>query len=116
MEDIGNVRISNDVIATVAKMAALEVDGVAGINTGIMNRIARFFGIKTAKGIKIFLQEGEAKVDLAIIVDYGANIPEVAWRVQENVKKRIEQMTGIFVQQVNVYVQGISKTSMQHRG
>jgi uncharacterized alkaline shock family protein YloU len=116
MEEIGAVKISNDVIATVAYMAAMQVEGVVGISAGIVDGITKFFGTKSAKGIKVSLQEGEARVDVAIRVEYGANIPEVAWRVQENVKRQIEQMTGLFVQQVNVYIQGISKASLQRKG
>ena len=68
-------------------------------------------------GVKVEVGEKEAAVDLYMIVDYGVQIPEVAWNVQENVKKSIETMTGLSVVEVNIYIQGIEfhkENSDQH--
>jgi uncharacterized alkaline shock family protein YloU len=59
------------------------------------------------RGVKVEVGERQAAVDLFLIVDYGVKIPEVAWRVQENVKKAIESMTGLDVVEVNIHVQGV---------
>jgi len=60
-----------------------------------------------AKGVKVEVGEEEAAIDLFMIVNYGSRIPDVAWAVQENVKKAIENMTGLRVIKVNVHVQGV---------
>ena len=60
-----------------------------------------------SKGVKVEVGEREAAVDLYIIVEYGVRIPDVALRVQENVKRGIESMTGLDVVEVNIHVQGV---------
>jgi uncharacterized alkaline shock family protein YloU len=59
------------------------------------------------KGVKVEVGEKEVVIDISVVVDYGVNIPEVSWKVQENVKKTVEKMTGLMVVEVNVYVQGV---------
>ena len=61
-----------------------------------------------SKGVKVEVGAEEAKVDLHIVVKYGKRIPDVAWEIQESVKKSIEQMTGLKVLQVNVHIQGVA--------
>ncbi|NLI60612.1 MAG: Asp23/Gls24 family envelope stress response protein [Clostridiales bacterium] len=103
-EDRGKITFADDVVATIAGLAALEVEGVASMSAGIVEK----FGKKTpTRGVKVEVGEKEAAVDLYMIVDYGVQIPEVAWNVQENVKKSIENMTGLSVVEVNIYIQGI---------
>ena len=60
-----------------------------------------------SKGVKVAVGEKEAAVDIFIIVDYGVKIPDVAWQIQENVKKAIETMTGLSVVEVNIHIQGV---------
>lgn len=106
--DYGAIRIANEVVGIIAGLAATEVGGVAGMSGGLAGGIAEILGRKNlAKGVKVEVGEKQAAVDLYIIVDYGVIIPEVAWRVQENVKRAIEAMTGLQVVQVNVHVQGV---------
>lgn len=59
-------------------------------------------------GVKVEVGEKETAVDLFIIVEFGVRIPDIAYRVQENVKQAIENMTGLSVVEVNVHVQGVS--------
>ena len=61
-----------------------------------------------AKGVKVEVGERQAAVDLYVILEYGAKVPEVAYKIQENVKRAIESMTGLEVVEVNVHVQGVS--------
>lgn len=108
-KDVGAIRIANEVVGIIAGLAATEIDGVAGMSGGIVGGIAEMLGKKNlSKGVKVEVGEKEAAVDLYVIMDYGASIPDVAWRVQENVKKGIESMTGLDVVEVNVHVQGVS--------
>ena len=61
-----------------------------------------------AKGIKADIEDGKAKLDVNIIVEYGSRIPDVAFEIQNRVKKAVENMTGLVVEEVNVHVQGVN--------
>ncbi len=105
----GQIRIANEVVGIISGLAATEIEGVAGMSGGIAGGIAEILGKKNlSKGVKVEVGEKEAAVDLYVIIDYGVSIPDVAWKVQENVKKAIESMTGLDVVEVNVHVQGVS--------
>jgi uncharacterized alkaline shock family protein YloU len=105
----GSIKIADDVVGVIAGLAATEVEGVAGMSGGIVGGIAEILGRKNlSKGVKVEVGEKEAAVDLYMIVNYGVRIPEVAWNVQENVKKAIENMTGLSVVEVNIHIQGVS--------
>lgn len=108
-EGIGEVRISTDVIVVIAHTTATETEGVAGMSAGIADNISQVLGRKGAsKGVKVELSEQETSIDLFLIVNYGARIPDVAWRVQERVKASVETMTGLNVKAINIHVQGVS--------
>lgn len=107
-EKIGSIRIANEVVAVIAGLAATEISGVAGMSGGIVGGIAEILGKRNlAKGVKVEVGEIETAIDLYIIVDYGVRIPDVAWKIQENVKKAVENMTGLKVVEVNIHVQGV---------
>lgn len=115
--DMGTIRISDDVVAVIAGLAATEVDGVAAMSGGFAGGIAEVLGRRNlSKGVKVEVGTEETKVDLHIVVTYGVRIPDVAWEIQENVKKAIEQMTGLRVLQVNVHVQGVSFPAKEKSG
>ena len=104
----GTVKIASDVVATIAGLAAAQVEGIAGMSEGLVGGIAEMLGKKNfSKGVKVEVGEKEAAVDIYIIVKYGVRIPEVALAAQENVKQAIEKMTGLSVVEVNVHVQGV---------
>lgn len=106
--ELGTVRIAEEVVAIAAGLAATEVPGVAGMSGGIVGGIAEMLGRKNfSRGVKVEVGEKEAAVDLSLIVEFGARIPEVALKVQENVKQAVEKMTGLNVVEVNVNVQGV---------
>lgn len=106
--DVGSIRIADEVVGIVAGLAATEVPGVAGMSGGLVGGIAEMLGKKNlSKGVKVEVGEREAAIDLYIIVEYGVRIPDVALRVQENVKRAIESMTGLDVVEVNIHVQGV---------
>lgn len=106
----GNIKISADVVATIAGIAANEINGVAGMCGSIAGGIAEFLGNKKnpAKGVKVELNENSTVIDLYIIVEYGKRIPELAWELQENVKSNVESMTGLIVEKVNIHVDGVN--------
>ena len=104
------IQISNDVVAVIAGVAVSEVPGVAGMAGGFAGGITEVFSGKKnlAKGIKVDVTETEAKIDVNIIVEYGSRIPDVAFEIQKRVKKAVEGMTGLKVEEVNVHVQGVN--------
>jgi uncharacterized alkaline shock family protein YloU len=107
--EIGTVRIADDVVSIIAGLAAMEVEGVAAMSGGIAGGIAEVLGRRNlSKGVKVEVGTEEAKIDIFIVVRYGVRIPDVAWEIQENVKKAVETMTGLRAMQVNVHVQGVS--------
>jgi uncharacterized alkaline shock family protein YloU len=108
-DDLGTVKISEEVVAIIAGVAATEVPGVAGMSGGIAGGIAEILGRKNlSKGVKVEVGEKEAAIDLYIIVDFGARIPEVAWDIQDKVKTVVQNMTGLNVVEVNIHVQGVN--------
>ena len=111
--DNTGIKISNDVVASIAGVAVSEVPGVYSMAGGIAGGISEVFSGKKnlSKGIKVDVGEKETKIDVNIIVEYGVRIPDVAFEIQGRVKKAVETMTGLKVSAVNIHVQGI-KTNL----
>ena len=108
------IKISSDVIAVIAGVAVSEVKGVYGMSGGFAGGISEVLKGKKnlAKGIKVDATDEKAKIDVNIIVEYGARIPDVAFDIQNKVKKSVESMTGLKVEEVNVHVQGVNTESL----
>lgn len=105
-----SIKISDDVVAVIAGVAVSEVNGVAGMAGGFAGGISEVLSGKKnlAKGIKVDVADNDAKIDVNIIVEYGSRIPDVAFEIQNRVKKSVESMTGLNVEEVNVHVQGVN--------
>ncbi|HHY77474.1 MAG TPA: Asp23/Gls24 family envelope stress response protein [Clostridiales bacterium] len=109
INEYGAVKIADDVVAIIAEIAAKEVKGIVGMSGGIADSITEMLGKKSpSKGVKVEVGEEETAIDLYVIVEYGVRIPDVAWQVQENVKKAVETMTGLKVVEVNIHIQGVN--------
>ena len=106
----GKINISNDVIASIAGIAATEIEGVAGMAGSVASGLAEKLGAKKnpQKGVKVTVTDEGAVIDLLIVVAFGVRIPELCWEIQENVKNSVESMTGTEVIRVNVFVEGVS--------
>ena len=107
----GTVSFATEVVATIAGLAATEVDGVASMispSAGLADMFSRKSNRNLTKGVRIDLDDNRVSVDITITVDYGSPVPDVAKNIQENVKKAIETMTGLHVVNVDVHVQGVS--------
>ena len=106
------IEIADDVVSVIAGKAVSEVNGVAGMAGGFAGGITEVLSGKKnlSKGIKVDIGEKEAKIDVNIIVEYGVRIPDVAFEIQNRVKKADETMTGLKVSNVNVHVQGVKTT------
>lgn len=106
---VGSVKIANDVVAMIAGLAATEVEGVNAMVGNISNELMSMVGMKNlAKGVKVDIHEGVVKVELAVTLDYGYNIPGICTKVQEKVKNAIENMTGLQVAEVNLRIAAIN--------
>ena len=107
----GTVSFATDVVATIAGLAATEVEGVASMSSP-SSGLADMFNRKTTrnftKGVRIDLEDNRVTVDVTIVVEYGSPVPDVARGIQENVKKAIETMSGLNVHSVDVHVSGVS--------
>ncbi|HEX7056597.1 MAG TPA: Asp23/Gls24 family envelope stress response protein [Bacilli bacterium] len=107
--ETGTVKISDDVVATIAGLAAAETPGIAGMSGGISEGLTkRLSGKNAQRGVSVEVGQTEAAIDLRVIVNYGAKIQEVCRKLQENVKEAVESMTGLQVVEVNVKVEGVS--------
>lgn len=104
MEDSINLSISEEVIATIAEKVILNVAGVYSLSGGL-NVLGKKIG---TQGIKIDMSKKDIALDIYIIVNYGVKIPDIAWEIQDKVKKELENMTGMNVTVVNVHIQGIN--------
>ena len=108
IEDGGKVVFANDVVATIASIAASEVEGIAGMNGGVVECITERLGKKNlTKGVKIEMNGNEVSADVSVNVKYGYAIHTVCKNLQEAVKNGIEMMTGLSVTCVNVLVQNV---------
>lgn len=109
-EETGSVKISLDVVSTIAGIATSEIEGVAGMYGTFAGGIAEMLGAKKSpsKGVKVDMNGTNVTIDLYIIAQYGVRIPELAWEIQENVKNNVETMTGLDVLKVNIHIEGVN--------
>ena len=108
-EVMGEVRIADSVVANIAILAAKETEGVFDTVGNAANEIMTKVGVKSAsKGVRVEIIDGVVNVDLALIMQYGFNIPNTCKKVQDKVKNSIENMTGLKVDDVNIRISGIN--------
>ena len=107
---VGEVQIADEVVATIAGLAATEVKGVSATSGNPANEITgKLAGKKNlSKGVKVMVSPDAVSVDMALTLDYGYGIPETAKQVQEKVKLAIENMTGLQVKEVNIRIAGVN--------
>jgi uncharacterized alkaline shock family protein YloU len=111
--DLGVVKIDDEVLGTIAVIAAKKVPGVHRIATSFMGGIIQIFRKTPDVGVKVVVNEGEVSIDLGLIVDYGSNIPEVSWKVQKSIKEEIEKSCGLKVVKVNVVIEGVHHEGLE---
>ncbi len=111
--DDSSVVISEEVVSVIAGVAVSEVSGVVDTAGGFAGGLSEVLSgkKKLSKGIKVEVGEKETKIDVNIIVEYGIRIPDIAFDIQNRVKKSVKEMTGLDVVAVNVHVQGV-RTSL----
>lgn len=107
--DMGAIRIADEVVSTIAGLAAVDVEGVAAMSGSLTAGLTEILGRKNlSKGVKVEVGETEAAIEAFVVVEFGFPIPVVARGVQNQVKTAVESMTGLTVTGVNVHVVGVS--------
>lgn len=107
-DEVGEVQIANEVVAIITGLAATEVEGVAGMVGNLKGDLVELLGKKNlSKGVTVNVGENSVSLDLSIIVNFGASIPEVTKAVQKKVISAVETMSGLVVDEVNIKVAGV---------
>lgn len=108
--DQGTIKISEEVVASIAARAATETNGVSGLCAGLTTEIASLLGKKNLnRGVRVQIGEQDTvEVELSVLVKFGKSVGEVAAEVQQAAKASIESMTGLKATAVNVIVGGVS--------
>ena len=106
--NLGAVMVTENVIAVIAAMAALEVDGVVSMAGNITSEIIAKMGMKKlSKGVRVDVADDEIMIDISLIIKMGQNIVNVSKKVQEKVKDTVENMTCMKVVNVNVNISNV---------
>ena len=107
-ENLGEVEIADEVVAIIAGLAAMEVDGVSSMAGNATRELIGKLGMKSlSKGVKVDVLDGIVTVSLALNLKYGYSIKDITTKVQEKVKAAIENMTGLDVADVNIRIAGV---------
>jgi uncharacterized alkaline shock family protein YloU len=108
--ELGVLRIHKNVISSIASIAATEIEGVKRVGRDLKSGLAELLGKKIFSSIKVDISRNEeVKIQIPLIIKYGYNIPEVANRVQENVRLALEKMSNLSIREINVNVRGIER-------
>ena len=106
--NLGEVQIADEVVAVIAGIAAMEVEGVSSMVGNTTREIISKLGMKNlSKGVKVDVLEGIVTVSIVLNLKYGSNIRTTTMKVQDKVKTAIETMTGLTVADVNIRVAGV---------
>ena len=106
----GSLQISTEVLGKIARCAALEVAGVAEVSCGSQNRTVKDFleRANVQSPVTVEMRDGTAEITLHLVVAFGARIPSVAEKVQENVKTAVQNMTNVTVSRVELVIAGLA--------
>ena len=108
-EKIGEISISDNVIGIIASLTVTEIEGVYSMSGGFARGLVNVLGNNDlSKGVKIDKNNKNIKIELYLILEYEYSIPDLAWKIQDKVKRTIEAMTDLHVIEVNIHVQGVN--------
>ena len=114
MSELGNIRIADDVVKTIAAKATEDVEGVYKLAGGVVDEVSKILGKKRpTNGVKVEVGEVECNIEIYIVVKYGYKIPEVAEEVQKNVLEEVSRLSGLKVVEVNIYVQNVKMEEIE---
>jgi len=110
VSDLGAVKIHKEVIAAIATIAVSETEGAIKLKNDLKSSLAEFLGKKDYPGITVTFDKGNrVRLEVRINVKYGYHIPDIAAKVQENIRNSIEKMTDLNLTDINVNIQGIER-------
>jgi uncharacterized alkaline shock family protein YloU len=106
---LGDIRINHSVVASIVRLAALEVSGVAAVGGGFVDGIAEIFSKKgDERGVRVEEDEvGDYRIEIRVILRFGCELATVATEIQERIAEQVEQMTSKSVARVNVIIDGV---------
>lgn len=108
-EQIGELKIANEVVAVITALAATEVEGVSSLVGNLTHELIAKLGMKNlSKGVSVSVEEGVVSAQISLIIQYGYSVPEVSAKVQDKVKSAVENMTGLRVDSVRVTIAGVN--------
>ncbi len=108
--DLGTIRIHKNVIASITSLAAIEIEGVKRVGGDLKSGLLELIGKKAMFAINVQVNKNEeVKLEIPLVIKYGFNIPDIANKVQENVRNSLEKMTNLSIKDININVQGIEK-------
>ncbi|WP_340013140.1 Asp23/Gls24 family envelope stress response protein [Paenibacillus sp. FSL K6-1318] len=106
---LGNIHISTNAISNIVSIAVKKTDGISSMAAGLTEGVAKSIsGRSLQRGIDVEVKESYVTIQLRIIVKYGYKVHFVCWNLQQNVQKSIENLTGLYVNQIQVQVVGVS--------
>jgi len=108
--DLGTIKIHKNAIASIASIAAANIEGVKRVGGNLQSGLFSLLGKKSYSAIKVEINKnGEASIEVPLIIKYGYNIPEIANKVQENIRLSLEKMTSLSVKDIDIKVKAIEK-------
>ena len=112
----GSLQISTEVVGKIARCAALEVDGVAEVSCGVQNKKLKSLleSASIQPPVVVEMRDGTASITLHLMMQFGARIPSVAEKVQENVKSAVQNMTNVTVSRVDLVIAGLAEALSNH--
>lgn len=112
--DLGAIKIHHNVIASLASIAATEIEGVKRVGGDFKSGLLELIGKKTLSAIRVEIDKNdEVKLDVPLVIKYGYNIPSIASKVQENIRNALEKMTNLSVRDINISVQSIERDTTE---
>ena len=108
--DLGTIRIHKNVIASIASIAAVEIEGVKRIGGDFRSGVLELIGKKALMAIKVDIDKNdEIRLEVPLVIKYGFNIPDIANKAQENIRNALEKMTNLSIKYININVQSIER-------
>lgn len=103
----GSLQISTDVLAKIARQAALEIEDVHNVSAGNVGVKSLWGKVAPQRAVSVELTDDVAEITVNLVVKYGCKIPALCEKVQQNVKNSVQNMTNITVSRVNVTICGV---------
>lgn len=113
INETGDITVSENVIAAIAKNAIMDIDGIHSVvGDEPANKLFEIISNKAAgkdKGIKVLIKEKkELYIEVFVVLKYGTNLINVSKNIQEKVKESVESIVGMHVNDVDVYIEGVT--------